>query len=625
MPINDKEVEKAIRLAKNVATSLSQREQGGFYRGGTIGSRIKRGTGGTTVIGGPNKLRPNISETDNPFRLRVSAPGPGGVNGINLPRSVLEGGNGKGGTHIPGMFEVNRSRENVYGSDYRPPLNIGQIEKIHKQVLSSHFSKPIQQQILLENEALSRLRDAQHIGKTSDTLDEGEKLDTVRHEFDDSGRSYIAYGSKGTAGHALYSTGPAGNEKFFTLNTCPGQTSGCGGGIDINGTVNTRNGMCFAPKAEAQYPGAATRRAFHAQAKHDPAMTSDWILAHVGSLRNAAKRADKTNNVVLFRPNIVDETDRSTRHVLRGLNMQRKEQNLPPIIANSYGKTNELHDPENGYFVTHSNIGPKVKFGNQISENIGRDRQRIRSTINASDASGKDFVNEQGNLTPPKNSYAVSDVPRDSQLDAALQSVITHAKYWSSGRELGDLSQQEILEGPEGHFDGDGNLTTPNMAHYGHITLNGRRYDYQKQHVLHPRLVKVGYNKDGSDHIIPTDSRFKDDDYLPENRFMTKNGKKAGAILLTTPTKSTSGIERQASFTHHLDESNIQHALQHNGEWEVDSPYEQEAALGKEYVPPKSNDQFSSGGYVNNEDNYSTAFPSQNFSVMRHLAHRKDA
>ena len=663
----DKRMQKVIDLAREVAAKTSPGVEDvpmpkpgqpipvqhfpvpGFARGGnpkgmpsmrtTTGdkavkkalmvAREMRADGGkTTIIGGPQNLRPQITETGNPTRVKVEATGPGGVKGIVVPRHVMEGGNGKGGTYLPGMLKLNEARARVYGSESRAPMNIGQIEKVHKDTLAAHFARPVHEQIAAEQTALGRLRDAQHIGKTADTLDEGEKLDTVKHEYDDQGRSYVAYGAKGTAGHAVYTSGTGPNEQFHVLNTCPGQTDGCGGGMDKDGVVDTRRGMCFAPKAEAQYAGAAVRRAAHAQAKADPAMTRDWVLAHTGSLRAAAKRADKTNNVVLFRPNVVDESDRSTRHVLRGLNNQRRAQGLPPIIGNSYGKTNELHDPDNGYYVTHSNIGPKVKHGAQIAENVGRDRQRIRSTIGATDASGRDFVNEEGRPTPPKNSYAVSDVARDSALDAALQSAITHAKYWSAGREASELHSSERAEGPEGHFDAQGKPTTPDKAHYGHTTLNGRRYDYQKQHILHPRLVKVGKNADGSDHVIPTDSRFKDDDFLPKQRFMTKNGKKAGAILLTTPTKSTSGLERQASFTHHLDESDVDHAIKHHGEWEVDAPHLQEAARGKEYKPPQTAAQaFARGGSAHShgeEEHETTAFPSRDFAVMRHLTHRGD-
>jgi len=603
--------QKAIRRALMTATALH------------------RADGGETepkkynLINNGQRTAP-ISETSNPLRIKFDAQGPGGVKGIIVPRHMWEGGNGKNG-RIAGMNEVNDARADVYGSEPRAPLNVGQIEKAHKDALEEHFNKPVSQQISDEKAALARLRAARHIGKTANTLDEGEKLDTVKHEYDDQGRSYVAYGAKGTAGHAVYSSGAGDDQKIHVLNTCPGQTSGCGGGVDKNGIVDTRRGMCFAPKAEAQYVGAAVRRASHTQAKHDPAMTKDWILAHTGSLRDAAKKADKTNNVVLFRPNVLDETDRSTRYAIKGLNSQRKESSLPPMIANSYGKTTELHDPENGYYITHSNIGPKTKLGASISENIKRDRQRIRSTITAADAGGKDFVNDEGRKTPPKNSYMVTDVARDSLTDAALQKSITHAKYWSTGRDHSELSPSERTEGPEGHFDGEGKQTTADKAHYGHATLNGLRYDYQKQHILHPRYVKVGKNDDGSDHMIPTDSRFKDDDFLPKDRFKTKNGKKAGAIVLTTPTKSTSGIERQASFTHHVGQDHIKHAVENNGEYEIDPPHQQEAARGNEYKPPVNPaGKYARGGSVHRHDDEfdTTAFPSQSFEVQLHNAHK---
>jgi hypothetical protein len=246
-------------------------------------------------------------------------------------------------------------------------------------------------------------------------------------------------------------------------------------------------------------------------------MTNDWILAHTGSLRNAARLADKNNKRLLFRPNVVDETDVTSRHAIRHLNDQRKAEGKPPIIANSYGKTNELHDPENGYYVTHSNVGPKVKKGESIAENIGRDKARVRNTIMAADNKG-DFKNEQGNKTPPKGSYMVTDVKRGSPMAKKMEAHITHAKYWTTGREDHELTPEEKAEGPEGHFGGNGKPTTPEKAHFGHTTVAGKRFDYQKQHILHPRLVNVPERKKNKktgqmetvDHMIPTDSRFKD-------------------------------------------------------------------------------------------------------------------
>ena len=566
-------------------------------------------------------------ETSNPTRIMFGAPGPGGVRGIVVPRHMWEGT-----AHADGMRTINKARAKVYGGENRDPLTIGQIGQIHKMALDQHFSNPREQQIADENAALGRLRAARHISpsdynnRDTDTLDESEKLDTVNHERDPLGRGYIARASKGVAGHSLYTSGFGENERYHVLNTCPGQTAGCSGGVDANGVVDTRKGMCFAPKAEAQYVNASVRRASHEQAKHDPAMTRDWIIAHTGSLRRAAELGDSQNKVLLFRPNVVDETDVSSRHVINHLNAQRDAEGKPKIIANSYGKTNELHDPENGYYVTSSNVGPKTKLGYSIAEHISRDGPRVRSTILATNNAGKDIKNDQGNKTPPKSSYLITDVKRYSPLDKRMQAAITHAKYWSEGRTP---TPADLKEGAEGHFDGNGRPTTPDHAHYGHTTVNGRRYDYQKQHILHPRMVHVGFKKDGSPRMIPTDSRFLDSDYLPKERFRSRNGKLAGAILMTTPTKSTSAIERQLPFTHHVDDSHVEHALAHRGEYEIDPPAAQEASRGREYIapePPPKKKKRAFGGSVEDDDGADDEiceFPEQSFATQRHLAHRR--
>jgi hypothetical protein len=561
-------------------------------------------------------------------RIKIDAEGPGGVKGIVVPRHMWEGKTykGEGGKKVEGMRDVNEARAKVYGSENRDPMSSGQMNSLHKKVLAEHFQKPVEEQTKAEEEALNRLREAKHIGKTANTLDKSEKLDTVNHETDSAGRNYVGFASKGVAGHSLYTSGHGENQKHHVINTCAGQTVGCGGGTDKNGIVDTSRGTCFAPNAESQYVNAAVRRASHEQAKHDPAMSKDWILAHTGSLRNAAENADKKNKVLLFRPNVVDETDVTSRHAIRHLNDQRKATGKPNIEANSYGKTNELHDPENGYHVTHSNVGPKVKKGASIEENISRDKARVRNTILAADNKG-DFKNEQGNKTPPKGSYMVTDVKRGSEMSKNMEKHIDHAKYWSTGRPKSELTPEEISQGEEGHYGGDHKPTTEDKAHYGHKTVKGLRFDYQKQHILHPRLVQVGFNEDGSKHMIPTDSRFKDTEFLPKNRFKSKNGKDAGHILMTTPTESTSSIGHQTSFTHHVNESHIEHAKKNKGEYEIDKPEDQIKAAGKEYVAPQAVKFYAEGGTVGGRhigfsDDDFHAFPEQNVVAQRHLAMR---
>ncbi len=602
---------------------------------------------GGTVEPTVEQMKQELAEKEDvgsPTRVLVNAVGSGGITGIKVPRHMLEGSRklNKAGvmSGVYGMKSIDKARAKVYGSENRPPLNIGQAGRIHKNTLDEHFQKPLNEQMAVEDAALGRLRAAQHIGKTANTLDKSEKLDTVNHEHDEKGRTYIGFASKGVAGHALYSSGEGKDQKYHVINTCPGQTAGCGGGTDEHGVVDTMKGTCFAPNAESQYPAASVRRASHEQAKHDPAMTQDWILAHTGSLRNAARLADRSNKRLLFRPNVVDETDVSSRHVIKHLNKQRALEGKPPITANSYGKTNEMHDPANGYYVTHSNIGPKVKKGASVQENIDRDKQRISRTVTAAAASGKDFVNDEGEKTPPKNSYMVTDVKRHSPFDKKMQGAITHAKYWSTGRAPNELDKDEREEGPEGHYAPGNKPTTPDKAHYGHETHEGLRYDYQKQHILHPRLVNVPERKknkstgkmENVEHMIPTDSRFKDDEFLPKNRFKTKNGKVAGAIVMTTPTESTSNVGHQTSFTHHVGEHHIEHAKQNNGEYQIDPPQEQIAGKGKEYVTPQPINfvkRLATGGSVGNNNNNEEfdehmAFPEQSFAAQHRLAHRHD-
>lgn len=558
----------------------------------------------------------NLSEEaedikDNPNRVIFRGERhQGKASGIVVPRHMWEGTPPTAGGHISkqtgkvvaptkgniGMRERNKLRAQVYGSEQRNPLTKTEIHKIHLDALQEHFGKSKEDQLKAEKEARERLKAAGHLDN-GDTTDKSEKTDTVNFEHDEDGRQFTAIGSKGVAGHALYTSGTGKKEKHHVLNTCLGQTEGCGGGVDADNVADTSRGTCFAPKAESQYPAASIRRACHAQAIHDPAMTRDWIIAHAGSIRTHADRADKKNKRLLFRPNIVDETDTTSYHLIKALNKQRKAEGKPHIIGNGYGKTGEIHDPENGWYSTYSNTGPKVKNGKKISENVQRDGSRQKETIVANTdikGNGEHHKNEEGNNTPPKNSYLVINAHRGSDLDKAFQAHVTHAKYWSKGREQHELSDEEKKQGEEAHYDANGNLTKdPSKSHYGHITVNGRRYDYQKQHILHPRLVKVIEKKRvkgkvvTTEHHIPTDSRFKDNDFLPKDRFKSKNGKEAGAILATTPTTSTTNEQHHSNFTHHVDQNTINHAIENNGEYEIDNPHEQEKArINGEYHAP---------------------------------------
>ena len=522
-----------------------------------------------------------VADPENDKRIIFKQDGehkPKGVSGLSVPKHMWEGSK-----HTTGMKERNQKRAEVYGAEKRDPLSVPEMEDAHKSTLDAHFAKPKHEQIAAEKDAIGRLHRAGHLDSKS-TTDDSEKTDTILHEKDKHGKGYMAAACKGVAGHTVYTSGAGEHAEHKIVNTCPGQTRGCGGGVDAHGVANTSKGTCFAPQAEGQYPAAATRRSYLDQSKHDPKMTHDYILAHTHSIRAGAEKADKKDKNFVIRPNTLNENDRSTKHVVRHLNAQRTAEGKSKITSYQYSKTNELNDPENGVHVTHSNIGPKVINGETVKENVNRDNHRVNNTVTATKQSGEDLRNEQGNKTPAMHSYLVTNIPRGSDTDKEYQKHAKHIKYWDRGTKLSDESTKDTPK--EGHFDGEGKPTTPDKAHHGFKVLNGRKYEYQKQHILHPRMTEV------NGHKIPSDSRFKDEDHMPtENRFKSKNGKNAGGVVVTSATTSTSGERSNSSFTHRVDQHKLNH-IKDTGEHEIDSPEEQESARGKEYngdaVPGKA-------------------------------------
>jgi hypothetical protein len=532
-----------------------------------------------------------VPDPENEKRIIISHDGEKlkGVRGISVPKHMWKGTPPSAGGQISkttgkvtkptqgtmGMEERNKARAEVYGSEHREPLSVPEMETTHKAVLDSHFAKPKKQQIADEKAAIDRLMSAKHLDSGS-TTDESEKTDTILHEKDKAGKGYMASACKGVAGHTVYTSGGGKNAQHRIVNTCPGQTRGCGGGVDEHGVANTSKGTCFAPNAEAQYPAAAVRRSYLDQSKHDPKMTHDYILAHTNSIRNNAASADKKSKHFVIRPNTLNENDRSTKHVVVHLNKQRKEEGKGAIISYQYSKDNELHDPENGVHVTHSNIGPKVINGKMVKENVNRDVRRVDNTINATTTSGEHLRNANGNKTPAKNSYLVTNLPRGGAQDAEYQKNAKHIKYWDKGTKL---SQEELKNSPkEGHFDAKGKETSAEEAHNGFKVVGERKYAYQKQHILHPRMTKV----DGK--MIPSDSRFQDDAHMPseKTRFKGKNGKSVGGVVVTSATTSTSGERSNSSFTHRLSDAKLA-KIAETGEHEIDSPEEQEASRGNDY------------------------------------------
>ncbi len=527
------------------------------------------------------------TENDSEHSGRLIVHGDGGAakgtgaTSINVPKHMWEDGK----SH-EGMKTRNKARAEVYGAEHRAPLSIPEVERTHKDTLDEHFKQTKDEQIKREKEAVARLKKAKHL-PSGKTTSESDKLDSIKYEHDEHGKPFNASACKHVAGHAVYTSGHGEHEKHHILNTCPGQTKGCGGGVGEDGRADVRKGACFAHNAETQYAHAAVARATNTQAMHDPAMSKDWVLAHTHSIRKDAEKSDKNGQRHVVRPNTLAENDKSTRHVQKHLNKQRKSEGKDSILSYQYSKGNALHDPENGHHVTYSNTGPKVKGGATIAENAHRDSSRVRQTVTSTDSNGKKIKNDDGKEVPAKHSYIVHNLRRGSEDEAEFAKHVKTGRYWGKGVPEHEQSESEKNLPSEGHYDGNGKDTTPDKAHHGHMKVNGTLYKYHNQHVLHGlhRTVKV------NGHDTPSDARFMDDHYLPKkaDRFKSEHGEH-GALISTSPTLSTNLEKTEKSeFTH--DVKGVAEKAKHNGGiWDIDHPHDQESAKGKNYVPAQSVD-----------------------------------
>ncbi len=513
---------------------------------------------------------------------RVDVRGPSnsaGVSGLEVPRHMVEG---KGS-----LIEFHKNAQNLLknpdGTFPRyTPMSDKALQKSHKELAEEHSKLPENEQIKKENEASERLK---KLGLSS-MLSQSDKTDTMLGmKNPKTGKPIVsAPAIKNVAGHAVFPVGggkDADHEiEHHIINTCRGQTDGCGGKVDSSGKICTKNGTCFAPNAESQYKGAARKRANLTYASHHPILHKDVFHATVGELRNEANRMDKKGGHVVVRPDTTAENDNDkTSHAVALLNKQRLEKSKkdkkdrPEILVNRYSKTGQEGS-------AYSNTGPKVKNGGMIGENVRRDAKRINHTVKAS-SNGEDFVKANGEKESPRHQYMVNDLARNSDDEKKVDSHLHTVRYWGNPVSPENLSHHEKTK-DEAHYDANGNETTEDKAHSGFKTVNGRTYRYTNHHVIPKRYPSEGH---------PADDRLFDTHHMEqkygsrEGGLFSSNGKRHGGVIMTSPTDSTSNHKRlHAEFTHPV--SKQINKIVKTGVYDVDDPHEQEAARGKEYQEP---------------------------------------
>lgn len=552
---------------------------------------------------------------------RVDVHGPSnssGVKGIEVPEHMLHGEGG--------LLEFHKKTQKEFpNSDGTEPKHLpmsdGELQKSHKKLAEEHAALPKHEQIKKENEARDRLK---RLGVTS-ILSKSEKTDTMlgmRHPK--TGKPIVSAPSvKNVAGHAVY---PVGKDEHHIINTCRGQTEGCGGKIDSKGKLSTMTGTCFAPHAEAQYKEAARKRARLTYASHHPHLHKDVFHATIGELREEAEKKDKAKigengkeahkavpakperqgkstsgkypatpaipenkatgekgGHVVVRPDNTAENDNDrTAHAVHLLNKQREEESKKDgktrheILINRYSKTGQEGS-------CYSNTGPKVKNKGTIGENVRRDGQRHRNTVTMKDANGEHIKKANGEKEDPRHQYMVNNLSRGSKEEKEVDDHLHTVRHWSAPIKDEHHTDDEKTK-DEAHYDGKGKETTEDKAHSGFKKLNGRVYRYTNHHVIPKR-----YDENGS----PADDRLFDSHHMEakygkrEGGMFSSKGKRHGGIIMTSPTSSTNNEKRlHATFTHPVSEQ--AEKIKKTGVYDVDHPEKQEEARGHEYKTPTS-------------------------------------
>ena len=525
-----------------------------------------------------------------------------GVTGVEVPKHMLEGDDGLLAFHKRAQHEFSNSD----GTTPRhTPMGDKELQRSHKSLAEEHAKLPKHEQIKVEKAATDRL----HRLGLKDVTSESEKTDTMlgmRHPK--TGKPIVsAPAIKNVAGHAVY---PVGDDEHHIINTCRGQTEGCGGKIDASGKINTKTGTCFVPNAESQYKGAARSRAVRTYCSHHPILHKDVFHATVGALRAEADKADKAKigengkvaspakkatdkspaveankhsgeigGHVAVRPDTTAENDNDkTSHAVALLNKQRSEESAKDgktrheILINRYSKTGQEGS-------AYSNTGPKVKAGGEIGENKRRDNGRIANTVTAK-SNGQDFVKANGEKEDPRHQYMPHDIRRNSDDEKRLDTHLHTVRYWSNPVAADKLTDHEKTK-TEAHYDAKGKETTEDKAHSGFTTRNGRTYRYTNHHVIPKRYV------DGS----PADDRLFDSHHMEatygkrEGGLYASGGKRHGGIIAPSTTLSTSNHKMvHGEFTHPM--SKQLDKIVKTGVYDADHPDDQEAARGKEYKEP---------------------------------------
>lgn len=339
----------------------------------------------------------------------------------------------------------------------------------------------------------------------------------------DAKNGHISLGMNGSPDSYHFHHDDSGHN-FTIHNSCAGSTEGC------RLSCLSKQGL----GAQATIMGH--RDAYEQKANHNAAAQKDFHTVMHMQLDRAARNAKKQGKHVLVRPdvNTGNKHNRYAKAISNsfGPNSSRVAAGTHAIVqVHDYSKSSGEHNPSEGIYATHSDLGPLVHNG---TGHVHEENVRRRGTM------------ERDTQVEGKGSYTVFNRPRPTEEDVAKNSK-TNKEYNDTMNRLHTVRRYEPHptepakgEKPEYHHkDGYGRV----------IAKDGKSYRYQDHPVSDKHKLVDGSEVFAGDtdarHLDRSDRKYK------TNPHKTGTQHVVGTVTPAFTTSSTSQQKIQDSALFH--------------------------------------------------------------------------
>ncbi len=337
-----------------------------------------------------------------------------------------------------------------------------------------------------------------------------------------------------------------GDDKEKTVVTCAHATQACAGCAEHRGHGGEKGGTCLGMSGHGAMASLRARRAHYEQGAIDPRTRDDHALTLFHEMRELRKNAHrKGKNAVVRLDNYSEHNsgryaDMIRKHVNRPMK-DKKGKRIAPLMQYNYTKDpTKKNNPEKGEHYIFSDMGPTVHTEHHDDGSV---THAINKESKIRDAHRRQATTESDSNPHPMNQYSVINLRRPTEDDKkdntevaqkwdGFQNKIKNWRHWDHApakEEEGDVKTGERIHHPHGH----------GYQYFKHHDGTMKKYTYQDHTVIKE-----------NDKLIPHDARFSEKE-VGQGQTKNKDGKKVGAVIVSSAVNSTSGALRKTGGMFH--------------------------------------------------------------------------